>query len=427
MGSACEIWKVHMKKWLIGATVILVLAGIVWASVRDSKPKGIEVEVQAAEIRALSSQVKATGEITPDKKVEISAKVVGEIIELPVVEGQEVRAGELLVQIERDLYEAARGQARAALRQAEVSVRRQEVQLADAERNLRRVRKLHAQDLVSQEALDGAQLAVDMATVEIQAQQHTVEQYRSALKRADDDLARTTIRSPMDGIIIQLDAEQGETVVPGSTNLPGSVIMVVADMATLLAEVEVNEVDVVAVALGQETEVTVDALGAEPQAGHVVEIATSGRKNPSLGTIRFRVKIELDDPDPALRPAMTAKVAILTATRPDALTVPIQAVVKRKLDEEGEEAEGTGAQGLDEVDVVYLIDEGEAAVRAVTTGISDELHVEITGGLEADEEVMIGPYRTLKKLHAGDKVRAKVVEKDADEEESEAEVEVTIG
>jgi HlyD family secretion protein len=416
-----------MKKWLIGAVVIVVLGAIIWASLRDSKPKGTEVEVQAAETQTLSSRVKATGEITPEKKVEISAKVVGEIIDLPVVEGQQVRAGELLVQIERDLYEAAQGQARAALRQAEVSVRRQEVQLADAERNLRRARELYDQDLVSQEALDTAQLAVDTAEVEIQAQQHAVDQYRSALRRANDDLARTTIRSPMDGIVIQLECEQGETVVPGSTNLPGSVLMVVADMSTLLAEVEVNEVDVVGVALGQRTEVTVDALGDEPQIGHVVEIATSGRKDPALGTIRFRVEIELDDPDPALRPAMTAKVAILTATRDAALTVPIQAVVKRKLDDEGEEVSGTEAKELDEIDVVYLIDEGEASIRAVTTGISDELHVEITEGLEDGDEVVIGPYRTLKNLHAGDEVFVKEVEKDDEEEDSEAGVEVTVG
>jgi HlyD family secretion protein len=416
-----------MKKWLIGAVVIVILGAIVWASMRDAKPKGTEVEVQSAETRTLSSRVKATGEITPEKKVEISAKVVGEIIDLPVVEGQRVSAGELLVQIERDLYEAAQGQARAALRQAEVSVRRQEVQLADAERNLRRARELFDQDLVSQEALDTAQLGVDTATVEIQAQQHSVDQYRSALKRANDDLARTTIRSPMDGIIIQLDCEQGETVVPGSTNLPGSVLMVVADMSTLLAEVEVNEVDVVGVALGQRAEVSVDALGDEPQIGHVVEIATSGRKDPAIGTIKFRVKIELDDPDPALRPAMTAKVAVLTATREDALTVPIQAVVKRKLDDEGDEVRGTAAESLDEVDVVYLIEDGEAAIRAVTNGISDELYVEITDGLSAGEEVVIGPYRTLKKLRAGDEVRAKEPEKDEDDEESGTEVEVTVG
>ncbi len=416
-----------MKKWLIAVGALAVLAIIVWASLRDSRPKGTEVEVQAAENRTLSSSVKATGEITPDKKVEISAKVVGEITSLPVVEGQQVQTGQLLVQIERDLYESARDQASAAVRQAEVSVRRLEVQLADAERSLGRARVLHAQKLVSQEVLDGAQLSVDMARVEIQAQVHTVEQFRSALKRSNDDLARTTILSPMDGMIIQLDAEQGETVVPGSTNLPGSVIMIVADMSTLLAEVEVNEVDVVNVAVGQEAEVTVDALGDEPQKGHVVEIATSGRRDPALGTIRFKIKVELDDPDPALRPSMTAKVAVLTATRPDALTIPIQAVVKRKLDEEGEEVKGTAAEGLDEVDVVYFIDDGKAAVQAVTTGISDELHVEVTDGIEVGEEVIVGPYRTLKNLNADDAVRKKKVEEKTDEDDAGTEVEVTVG
>jgi HlyD family secretion protein len=410
---------VKLKKILIVIGVLAVLGLVIWASLRDSGPRGTEVEVQAAELRTVSSRVKATGEITPEKRVDISAKVVGEIINLPVIEGQQVRTGQLLLEIERDLYESTRNQARAAVRQAEVSVRRQDVQLVDARRNMRRTEELIADGLVSQEALDAAQLGLDTAMVELEAQQHAVEQYRSALQRAEDDLARTTIRSPMDGTVIQLNAEQGETVVPGSTNLPGSVIMTVADMSVLLAEVEVSEVDVVNVDLGQDAEVKVDALGTEPQQGHVVEIATSGRRDPTQGTIRFRVKVALDDPDPALRPAMTAKVDILTATSEDTITAPIQAVVKRALDDAGEEVEGTAAKGIEESDVVYVIADGKAAVRAVETGISDELYVEIINGLSDGQEVIIGPYRTLKNLHAGDAV--KVEEKKADQEEEDEE------
>jgi HlyD family secretion protein len=404
-----------MKKTLIVIGVVIILALVIWASTRDSGPRGTEVEIESAEIRTVSARVKATGEITPEKRVAISAKVVGEIINLPVVEGQEVTTGQLLLEIERDLYESARNQARAALRQSEVSVRRQEVQLANAELNLRRTRELIDDGLVSQEALDAAQLAVDTAEVELEAQQQAVEQYRSALQRSQDDLARTTIRSPMDGTIIQLNAEQGETVVPGSTNLPGSVIMTVADMSVLLAEVEVSEVDVINIELGQEAEVTVDALGGDPQEGHVVEIATSGRKDPAQGTIRFAVKVALDDPDPALRPAMTAKVDILTATSEDAVTVPVQAVVKRRIDDEGEEVRGAKAKPFDEVDVVYLIEDGKAAVRKVVTGVSDVLYVEIVEGLTAGDEVVIGPYRTLKKMKAGDAIKAEEKKEDEDE------------
>jgi len=416
-----------MKKPLIVTGVVVALAVVVWASLREGAPKGTLVNTQEAQRKTVSARVKATGEITPEKKVEISAKVVGEIISLPVVEGQRVSSGDLLVEIERDLYEAARDQAGAALRQAEVSKRRLTIQLEDARRNLRRVRQLYRDELVSDEALEQAQLAVDTAEVELQAQEHAIAQYRSALKRADDDLARTTIRSPMEGVLIQLDAEQGETVVPGSTNLPGSVIMTVADMSRLLAEVEVSEVDVVNVALGQEAEVTVEALAdAGPQAGHVVEIATSGRKDPSQGTIRFRVKIALDDPDPALRPAMTAKVDILTATTENALTVPVQAVVKRTLDEDGAEVTGSAAERLDEVDVVYTIADGKSAVRAVDTGVADVLDVEITDGLEDGEEVITGPYRTLKKLADGEAVRAEATSKNDGDDDESGSVEVRI-
>jgi HlyD family secretion protein len=232
----------------------------------------------------------------------------------------------------------------------------------------------------------------------------------------------------MDGVLIQLDAEQGETVVPGSTNLPGSVIMVVADMSTLLAEVEVSEVDVVHVELGQTAEVTVDALGSdETQIGHVVEIATSGRRDPTQGTIRFRVKVALDDPDPALRPAMTAKVDILTATSENALTVPVQAVVKRVIDDDGEEIRGSAAKGMDPTDAVYVVIDGESVIRRVVTGVADVLHVEITVGLAQGDEVIIGPYRTLKDLEAGEAVRAENTSRDTDDEESESDsVEVRI-
>jgi HlyD family secretion protein len=406
-----------MKKPLIVIGVLALLALIVWASLRDSGPRGTEVEVQAAELRTVSSRVKATGEITPEKRVEISAKVVGEIINLQVVEGQDVKSGQLLLEIERDLYEAARNQARAALRGAEVSVRRQDVQLADARRKMRRTKELIDDGLVSQEALDAAQLALDTAQVELEAQRHAVDQYRSALQRTEDDLARTTIRSPMDGTVIQLNAEQGETVVPGSTNLPGSVIMTIAEMSVLLAEVEVSEVDVVDVELGQKAEIKVDALGTEPEKGHVVEIATSGRRDPVQGTIRFNVKVALEDPDPSLRPAMTAKVDILTATSEDAVTAPIQAVVKRKLDEDGEEVKGSAAKGIEESDVVYVIEDGEASAVVVETGISDELYVEIIEGLTDGQEVIVGPYRTLKNLHAGDAVKRE--EKKGDENEDD--------
>jgi len=395
-----------MRKALIGAAAVAVLALVVWASLRDAGGRGAPVELAKAERRTISSTVKATGEITPERKVAISAKVIGEIIALPVKEGDEVHRGQLLVEIERDLYEAARDQARAALQQAQVSLERLQVQLADAQRTLRRTSALRQNGLASQQELDAAQLAADSAEVEVKAQRHAVEQYRSALRRAEDDLARTSIRSPMDGIVIQLDAERGETVVPGSTNLPGSVIMTIADMSRLLAEVEVSEVDVVQVAIGQPAEILVDALGDDrPQHGHVVEIATSGRKDATLGTIRFQVKVAIDDPDPQLRPAMTAKVNIVTATHDDALAVPIQAVVKRTLADDGTELRGSKAKGVEEREVVYRMVDGKAKAVPVKTGIADEVWVEIVDGLADGDQVIAGPYRTLKELHDGDAVR----------------------
>ncbi len=393
-----------MKKIIVGVGLAVVIALVVFFSLKGEGDKGTSVTTTKAARKTISAIVKASGEITPEKKVEISAKVVGEITELPVKEGETVRKGQKLVQIERDIYEAALDQAMASYQQAAAAIERDEIQLADAERNLKRTKALFAQGLASQEKLDAATVAYRSAKVALKVQKHTVEQFRSALKRARDDLARTTILAPMDGVIIQLNAEKGETVVPGRANLPGSVIMTVADMSRILAEVDVGEVDVVHVKLGQHADVHVDALGDRVEKGTVVEIATSGTEDKTEGTVKFKVKIALDDPSPDLRPSMTAKADILTATHENALVVPIQAVVKRRLDAKGREIRGKGPAAGKRRDVVYVVDHGKASVRPVKTGISNELSVEIASGLEPGDTVITGPYRALKGLHDGDPV-----------------------
>ncbi len=410
-----------MKKVLVGAGLVLVLAAVFFLSTRETGGKGTPVQVDTVSRRTISARVKATGEITPEKKVQISAKVVGEVTRLTVREGDRVTEGQVLLQIEPDVYQAVRDQARAALQQAQAQIRSIEVKLADAQRTLRRQQELFAQGLTSQEQVDAARLAVDTTTVQLAVQRHAVEQARSSLKRAEDDLKRTIIRSPMDGVVIQLNTEKGETVVPGSTNLPGSVLMVIADMSRIQAEVDVGEVDVVGVRLGQEADVRVDALEGTVQRGRVTEIATSGVKDPAQGVIHFKVKIDIEDPDPALRPSMTAKVDIITAVHEDVLAVPIQAVVKRAVDENGSELERSKARHVedsDKKDVVYVFEDGKAAIRPVTTGISDELWVEIASGLEEGTEVIVGPYRTLKSMRDGDAVRREETREKKDEDTS---------
>jgi HlyD family secretion protein len=415
-----------MRKFLLPALILAGLAAVVFLSLRSTETEGKKVETDTVGRRTVSSRVKASGEITPEKKVEISAKVTGEIVALPVKEGDTVREGQVLVRIEDDLYRAARDQAEAALRQAEVALERAHIQLQDAERTLKRTRHLFQQGLASQQQMDQAEVAYQNARVDVEAQKHQVDQYRSSLKRTEDDLARTVIRSPMDGMVIQLNAERGETVVPGTTNLPGSVIMTIADMSRLLAEVDVGEVDVVNVALGQPAEVRVDALGESVQQGEVVEIATSGRQDSSQGVIRFQVKIAINDPDRRLRPSMTAKVNILTAEHADVLAVPIQAVVKRHFGADGKELPPGRTKGGTEKEVVYVVKAGKAAATPVETGISDDLWVEIRSGLQEGAKVVSGPYKVLKTLRDGDAVNPKA-EPDEDGEEDAAKVKVRVG
>jgi HlyD family secretion protein len=393
------------RRYLVGAAVVVAVGGVVWSSMASGgSRKGVAVEVEKVTRREVVARVKASGEINPKRKVEIQSKVIGEIMSLPVREGDRVTAGQVVVEIEKATYEAARDQAKAALDQSTVNLERARAELANTELSLKRTSGLHAEGISALDALDQARLARDSAEIGVRSQQQAIRQAQSAYQRAVEDLERTTIRAPMDGFVTALNVEQGETAVMGTMNFQGSVLMVIGDLSEMVAEVEVAESEVVPLALGQDAAIHLDALADTPLNGKVVEIGASGIKQGDV--VRFKVKVGLSAPDPRVKPGMTARVEITTERAADVVALPQQAVQTRWLDEKGKEVERReGDSSQREVSAVYVRDVGKAGRREVTTGVHDELWVEVRTGLSAGDEIVTGPYRVLRKLKAGDPVR----------------------
>jgi HlyD family secretion protein len=392
------------KKVLIALAVVAVLALVVWGSLRGrSGEKGIEVDVEVVERRPITRLVKASGIVDPRVKVNLSAHVVGKIERLFVEEGQPVDAGDPVLVIERQTFLSASQDWESRLRQARVEVEQARVDLADAELKRSRSERLAEQGVVSREDLEAARLRQASAELSLRRAQQSVDQAQANLAKARDDLAKTTVFSPLGGRVITLNAEVGETIYPATMNNPASVVATIADLSEVLAEIDVDETEIPYVAVGQAAELLVDALPDREYRGRVVEIGSSGFSRPDQPDVTFfSVKVLFAEPDPALRPGMSVRAEIVTAAHGDALVVPIQAVVERPpLGPDGE----PDADSDEEVQVVFVVEEGEARQRPVETGLSDETHVEIVSGIEAGAEVISGPYRTLRDLDHGDAVR----------------------
>jgi len=406
------------RRILVAAAVIVAVGVVLWASLASGgSKKGVAVETEKVARRDVVARVKATGEINPKRKVEIQSKVIGEILALPVREGDAVKAGQVVVEIEKATYAAARDQAKAALDQATVNLERSRAELANAELSFKRISGLVGEGISSQDALDRARLERDSAEIAVRSQQEAIRQARSAYQRSIDDLERTTIRAPMDGNVTALNVEKGETAVMGTMNFQGSVLMVIGDLSEMVAEVEVSESEVDPLALGQDALVHLDALGETVLNGKVAEIGSSGVKQGDV--VKFKVKVGLESPDRRVKPGMTARVEIVTKRADGALAVPQQAVQTRWLDAKGKEVERReGDTTQKEVSVAYLLGAGKALRREVKTGIHDELWVEVGDGLAEGDEVIIGPYRALRSLKQGDPVRP--AEKKKDDTKAEA-------
>jgi HlyD family secretion protein len=398
-----------VKKILIGTAVVAVLAVIVVASIRaKGREKGVKVYAEPVARREVAQIVKASGELEPRVKVNISAHVIGKIKKLYVEEGDRIDRGQPFLRLEQEAYIAQRDQWAAQLRSAKTAVRQAEVSLADARNKLARAERLQTEGIATREQLEAAQLAEASARLRLEEAREAVQQTQANLIKVQDDLTKTTIYAPLSGRVIALNAKEGEVVVSGTMNNPASVIATIADMSEILATVDVDETEIVNVRPGQAAVLKVDAVPSKEYHGKVVEVGSSGFNRPAQPDVTFfKVKILLADPDPDLRASMSVRAEIHTAARPNALTVPIQAVVERRpLGKDGGKDE--------EVKVVFVIEGGKGRQRPVSTGISDETHVELLSGVKEGELVVTGPYRTLKDLKDGDAVH---VSKTSEEED----------
>ena len=431
------------KKILIGVGLAVVLGGIAFANVKFKRQEGVAVNVEAVQKRDLQAIVSASGKIQPQRLVNISADTMGKVTDLKVEEGQRVQKGEFLLQIDpRNLTtaynqtQASLAAARSQMEQLRVAIESTKTALKQAQDQLTRQEQLFKQGLTPKENLENAQNQVRMRQADLNSQERQIEtarlrmtQEQATVENAKLNLSKVRIESPITGIITRRNIEEGETVVIGTMNNAGTVLLTVADMSVIEAEVEVDETDIPNVKLGQTAKVTIDAMPGKSFTGKVTEIgnspiqATGGAASQATN---FKVKVTLDGEIPDVRPGFTCTAEITTATRTGVVAVPIQATTVREkiVDKEGnivpEEKPAGGAkkrpaaisdadlkpgQEKKELEGVFVVKENRATFVPVKTGIAGEKYFEVLSGLNPGEQVIIGPFSSVRELADGAAVK----------------------
>lgn len=412
--------KSKKKLFIFGGIGLLLVILLVVAFVGGSKEEIVSVQTEKVEKRSITQTVAATGKINPEFKVVINPEVTGEIIELPVKEGDAVKKGQLLIRIKGDQYVAQMERMQANLQSAKASLKMREAELTKVELDYNRIKELHSKGLASDSELESSKSNYLSTKASYQAAEANVDQSQASLKEIMDQISKTSIRSPMDGVVTKLNVELGERVFGAGFSM-GSDIMTISDLRNIEAVVEVDENDVVLVSVGDTATIKVDAFKDQEFAGIVSEIGNSANTT-GLGTqqevVNFEVKIKLIDPDNTLRPGMSCTSDIETETIENVLSVPIQSVTTRsdmpKMDQDmgdGEE-EGIIQVKTDKKEIsktkeiVFIIKDGKAKSVEVETGLSDDNYIAVTKGLEGGEVVVSGSYKAIsRELNDGLQVR----------------------
>jgi len=409
----------------VGIGLAVVAAIAIPAAMMSNREQGVEIRAETASNRDLVAAVNASGWIRPNRRVDVQSDVQGRVIQLQVEEGQVVKRGQVLLRIDPTQMEQAQVRARAALSEAQARAAQQRANTLQAQRNFERYRMLFERDttLVSRQALEESETAYEVQRELLDAADYGVAQARATLGEADDRLAKTIIRAPMDGTITRLEVEEGETAIIGTMNNPGSLLLTIADLAVMEAVVQVDETDIPEIELGDSASIVIDAFPDRSFAGRVTEISHSSVRPPESlqgGTgagqgqaVDFEVVITLDSPPLGLRPDLSASADIVTDKRSNVLAIPIIALTVREqgdvqaLPQEDPAAQAAAAAAGARTDVegVFVVRAGKAEFVPVKVGIAGREHFEVLTGLSAGDSVVAGPYEAIRNLQDGDAVR----------------------
>ena len=410
--------KSKKKLFIFGGLGILVVALILFAFLGGSKEEIIQVQTEKVEKRDITQTVTTTGKIEPEFKVVITPEVTGEIVALPVKEGDRVKKGDLLIKINAKQYLADKESAEATLLASKSTLAMRKAELDRITLEYERVKGLHSKNLSSDSELETTKSNYESIKASYNGAQANVLSTEAALKRVVEQLYKTSIYSPMDGTVNALNVELGERVL-GSGFSQGTNIMTVSDLNNMEASVEVDENDVVLITLGDTARIKVDAYGDKVFRGIVSEIGNSAISS-GLGTqdqvVNFNVKLKLLDIDKGLRPGMSCNADIETETIKNVLTVPIQSVTARSNDfvkkeetggEENNPVPAKKENGFNKPkEMVFIVKDGKAKTVEVETGISDDNYIYIKSGLSGGEQVVSGSYKAIsRELNDGSTVR----------------------
>jgi len=442
------------KNVLIGIAVVLVAAGIVGANLYFKRDKGVAVTTETIRTRDLEAIVSASGKIQPKRLVNITAETTGRIVNLAVNEGDRIRSGQFLLQIDPrslrsrvDNGEASLQVASVSLDQMRQSVETARVQLEQAKQTLVRQQGLWKQQLTTRADLEKAENDVKTAESSLQerdksakAQESRIMQERASLDNAKYDLSKVRIESPIDGIVTRRNIQEGETAMIGTMNNAGTVLLTLADMSIIQAEVEVDETNIPSVRLGQTAKITIDAIPDKTFKGHVTEIgnspiqATGQQTGSTTQATNFKVVVVLDEKVPEVRPGFTCTADITTATRQGVPAVPIPSVAVRELtyDANGQvikepqdnkrrrrsssgsvvepvasAAELKPGETRKETEGVFVFRDKSRNVEFVPIklGIAGDKYFEIVSGLKPGDQVVTGPYNSVRNIADGDPVK----------------------
>ncbi len=393
-------------KILIAVLGVLALGTATYFSIAQRRANGVEVRAEVVERRDLTATVTASGNVRARRKVDISSDISARVTELLIDEGEDVEEGQELLRLDRSRYEAAVNRSRANLMQSQAAVAQAQANFLRAERDADRKESLWERDslLVSRQELENARTDLEVQESLFRSSEFGVSQARAALDEARDQLSKTIIVAPMAGRVTRLNVEEGETVVVGTMNNPGSLVLTVSDLSVMEVVLEVDETDVPEINLGDRATVDLDAFPDLEFPGVVTEIGNSAIRPPSqvagtgqTPTIDFEVVVTLENPQAELRPDLSATAEVVTETRMNQLSIPIIALTLREEEE--------GSDGGDPIEGVFVIAEGRAYFTPVEVGIAGQEYFEVIAGLSAGDSVVSGPYQVVRTLEEGADVR----------------------